>query len=303
MTVADRSSGISRQRQARSLGVLTRQRSARVQSLPVVVLGFFLGMLHAADADHIVAVSTIVSRERSVRGAARVGLLWGVGHTLTILAVGSAIILFNQTFPPRLELALEFCVALMLIALGLVTLLRVRRQVRGSFASALATGLSAGLPEHAHAEPVHEADPHPHGDYVHARKQGLAAADPGHAGTPLRWLNGHAGRLGLYRALRPLSIGVVHGLAGSAAVALLVLAQIRDPLWAVPYLLLFGVGTTAGMMLVTSVIAVPFMRADRLPALNVGLQVVAGALSLGLGCWLAWQLGVAGGLFVAAAAR
>ncbi len=305
MTVAYCSSGISRQRLALSLGVLTRQRSARVQSLPVVVLGFFLGMLHAADADHIVAVSTIVSRERSVRGAARVGLLWGVGHTLTILAVGSAIILFNQTFPPRLELALEFCVALMLIALGLVTLLRVRRQVRGSLALALATGLSAGLPEHAHAEPVHEALPHPrpHGDYVNAHKQGLVAADRGHAGTPLRWLNGHAGRLGLYRALRPLSIGVVHGLAGSAAVALLVLAQIRDPLWAVPYLLLFGVGTTAGMMLVTSVIAVPFMRADRLPALNVGLQVVAGALSLGLGCWLAWQLGVAGGLFVAAAAR
>jgi len=248
-------------------------------------------------------VSTIVSRERSVRGAARVGLLWGVGHTFTILAVGSAIILFNRTLPPRLELAMEFCVGLMLIALGLATLLRVRRQVRGSLAPALAAGLSAGSSTHAHAEPVHEAYLHAHGDYVHVHKPGPGPADHGHAGTPLSWLDRHAGRLSLYQALRPLSIGVVHGLAGSAAVALLVLAQIRDPLWAVPYLLLFGVGTTAGMMLVTSAIALPLLRADRLPALSVGMQVVAGALSLGLGCWLAWQLGIAGGVFVAAPGR
>jgi ABC-type nickel/cobalt efflux system permease component RcnA len=301
MTVAYCSSGFFRQRQALSWGVLTGQRGVRVQSLPVVVLGFILGMLHATDADHIVAVSTIVSRERSVRGAARIGLLWGMGHTFTIIAVGSAIIVFNLTLPPRLELAMELCVALMLIALGVITLLRVRRQVRGNLASALAAGLS----EHAHAEPVHEAHlhPHAHGDYVHAHKHGHAAADHGHAGTPLSWLDRHAGGLSLYQALRPLSIGVVHGLAGSAAVALLVLAQIRDPWWAVPYLLLFGVGTTVGMMLVTSAIAVPFMRADRLPALNFGLQLVAGALSLGLGCWLAWQLGVAGGLFVLAPAH
>ena len=262
-------------------------------------------MLHATDADHIVSVSTIVSRERSVSGAARLGLLWGVGHTFTILAVGSAIILFDRTLPPRLESAMEFCVAMMLVALGLATLLRVRRQVRGSLASALTAGLSAQVPQHPHAEPVHGAHPHAHahGDYVHAHDHGHAAADQGHTGTPLSWLDRHAGRLGLYQALRPLTIGVVHGLAGSAAVALLVLAQIRDPLWAVPYLLLFGVGTTAGMMLVTSVIAVPLLRADRLPALGVGLQVVTGTLSLGLGCWLAWHLGVAGGLFVGAPAR
>ena len=219
----------------------------------------------------------------------------------TILAVGSAIVLFNLALPPRLESAMEFCVALMLIALGVVTLLRVRRQVRGCLAAALAAGWS----EHTHAEPVHEAHlhPHAHGDYVHAHRHGHAAADHGHAGTPLSWLDRQVGGLSLYQALRPLSIGVVHGLAGSAAVALLVLAQIRDPVWAVPYLLLFGVGTTLGMMLVTSVIAVPFMRADRLPVLDLGLQIVAGTLSLGLGCWLAWELGVAGGLFVAASAN
>ena len=230
-----------------------------MQSLPVVVLGFLLGMLHATDADHVIAVSTIVSRQRSVGGAARVGLLWGVGHTVTVFGVGTAIILFNLVIPLRLELAMEFGVALMLMLLGVVTLLRVRRHVHETLAVALAEGLS----EHAHREPVPggHLHPHAHGDYVHAHKHGHGAANHGHADTPLSWLDRHWGGLSLYQALRPLAIGVVHGLAGSAAVALLVLTQIREPIWAVAYLLLFGVGTTAGMMLITSVIAVPFLEA------------------------------------------
>jgi high-affinity nickel-transport protein len=269
-----------------------------VQSLPVVVLGFLLGMLHATDADHVIAISTIVSRQRSVGGAARVGVLWGVGHAFTVFAVGSAIILFNLAVPPRLELAMEFCVALMLVLLGVVTLSRVSRPVRESLTSALADGLS----EHSHAEPVSAAHVHPHvhGDYVHAHEHGHGAAHHGHADTPLSWLDRHWGGLSIYQALRPLAIGVVHGLAGSAAVALLVLTQIREPMWAVAYLLLFGVGTTAGMILITSVIAVPFLGSRRPPFLNLGLQVVGGALSLGLGCYMAWKVGVADGLFVGA---
>jgi high-affinity nickel-transport protein len=269
-----------------------------VQSLPVVVLGFLLGMLHATDADHVIAVSTIVSRQRSVGGAARVGLLWGVGHTFTVFAVGSAIILFNLAVPPRLELAMEFGVALMLMLLGVVTLSRLSRHVRETVTAALAEGLS----EHSHGDRVSDAHlhMHAHGDYVHAHKHGHGAANHGHADTPLSWLDRHLGGLSAYQALRPLSIGIVHGLAGSAAVALLVLAQIREPLWAVVYLLLFGVGTTAGMMLITSMIAVPFVRSHRLPWLNLGLQLVGGTLSLGLGCYLAWKVGVADGLFVGA---
>jgi len=270
-----------------------------VESLPVVVLGFLLGMLHATDADHVIAVSTIVSRQRSVGGAARIGLLWGLGHTVTIFFVGAAIILFNLVIPLRLELALEFCVALMLMLLGIVTLLRVRRHVRETLASALAEGLS----EHSHGEPVSETHlhPHVHGDYVHAHRHGHGAAQHGHADTPLSWLDRHWGGLSLYQALRPLAIGVVHGLAGSAAVALLVLTQIREPVWAIAYLLLFGVGTTAGMMLITSVIAAPFIGSRRPPFLNLGMQVVGGALSLGLGCYMAWKVGVADGLFIRAA--
>lgn len=270
-----------------------------MQSLPVVLVGFLLGMLHATDADHIVAVSTIVSRQGSVRGAARIGLMWGVGHTVTVFGVGAAIILFNLAIPPRLELALEFGVALMLMLLGFFTLRRVGREVR----STITAGLADGLSEHAHTGPVGDGHGHlhRHGDYVHAHKHGHGADGHGHADTPLAWLDRHMGQLSAYRALRPLAIGIVHGLAGSAAVALLVLTQIREPRWAVAYLLLFGVGTTVGMMLMTSAIAVPFVGSRQRPLLNLGLQVVAGAASLGLGCWMAWKLGVSDGLFVAVA--
>ena len=90
--------------------------------LSIVVLGFFLGMRHATDADHVVAVTTIVSRERSVGAAALIGVLWGVGHTLTILLVGGAIILFGIVIPPRMGLTMELSVALMLILLGVLNL-------------------------------------------------------------------------------------------------------------------------------------------------------------------------------------
>lgn len=270
-----------------------------MQSLPVIVLGFLLGMLHATDADHVVAVSIIAGGQRNVRGAARIGLFWGVGHSVTVFAFGSAIILFNLVLPPGLELALEFGVAIMLIVLGLVALSRVGRHVRDTLTAALAQGLA----EHAHAEPVSDAHLHlhAHGDYVHAHRHGHGAAPHGHTDTLLARVDRRFGGLSAYQFLRPLSIGIVHGLAGSAAVALLVLTQIREPGWAAAYLLLFGAGTTAGMVLMTSAIAWPFMRSQRRPVLSLGLQTLAGVMSLGLGCYMAWHLGVAEGLLLRAA--
>ena len=209
--------------------------------LSVVLLGFFLGMRHATDADHVIAVTTIVSRQRSVRAAAWTGVLWGLGHTLTILAVGGAIVLFGVVIPPRVGLGMEFSVALMLILLGILTLTGVTGRLHEARAADHHAGSQAA--QHAHA--------HAHGDYVHSHVHGHAPDTHGHAegATPQARLDLALGRFGAYQVLRPLVVGLVHGLAGSAAVALLVLAAIRDPWWAAGYLLVFGVGTIAGMML------------------------------------------------------
>ena len=120
------------------------------------------------------------------------------------------------------------------------------------------------------------------------------------AATPLSRLDRALGGIGLYQAVRPLVVGLVHGLAGSAAVALLVLATIRDPLWAVAYLFLFGLGTVVGMMLITAVIALPFAySAGRFAIVNRYLGLAAGLLSLGVGLFLAYQIGLVDGLFTA----
>jgi high-affinity nickel-transport protein len=258
--------------------------------LPLLALGFFLGMRHATDADHVLAVTTIVSRERSVWLAALIGSLWGVGHTLTIVAVGGAIIFLGIVIPPRVGLSMEFSVALMLVLLGVLNLTGILRWLR------------AGLGLDRDGHPLSHSHPHAHGDYVHTHPHGHAPGDHGHADdeTPQRWLDRVFGRLGLYQAVRPLIVGVVHGLAGSAAVALLVLATIRDPLWALAYLLIFGVGTVAGMMLITAAIAVPFAyTAARFARVNRYLGVASGLLSLGFGLFLAYQTGVVDGLFAA----
>src|SRR5262249_4907304 len=208
--------------------------------LALTALGFFLGMRHATDADHVIAVGTIVARQRTLRGGLLIGIAWGLGHTLTILAVGATIILFSVVIPPVVGLTMEMTVALMLVALGLWNLSGIVHSVRTQL---------GGAEEHAHA--------HSHGDYVHDHRHGHGPGEHGHRDdqTPQAWLDRRLGGVGLYQVVRPLVVGVVHGLAGSAAVALLVLTTIREPRGALADLLLFGLGTVVGMMLVTLVLA------------------------------------------------
>ncbi|HEY7140127.1 MAG TPA: high-affinity nickel-transport family protein [Methylomirabilota bacterium] len=261
--------------------------------LSVLLLGFFLGMRHATDADHVIAVTTIVSRQRSVWAAAWTGILWGVGHTLTIVAVGGGIILFGLVIPPHVGLGMEFSVAIMLVLLGILTLTGVTRRIQEGFAGAWP--VEEGEERHAH--------PHRHGDYVHTHIHGHGPGAHGHPEdvTPQARLDCALGRFGTYQVLRPLVVGLVHGLAGSAAVALLVLAAIRDPWWATGYLLIFGLGTIAGMMLITAAVAVPFaVTARRFAWLNRRLATASGLLSLAFGLWLAYQIGIVDGLFSAA---
>ena len=258
----------------------------------MIVLGFLLGMRHATDADHVIAVSTIVSRQRSAWGAALIGSLWGIGHTVTIMVVGGVIILFDLVIPPRLGLAMEFSVAVMLILLGIASLF--------GFTTRVTTALT-GSDHHDRSGHAH-AHPHAHSDFVHTHPHGHEAGSHGHeeTKTPLSRLDRALGGIGLYQVARPLVVGLVHGLAGSAAVALLVLATIRDPVWAVAYLFLFGLGTVVGMMLITAVIALPFAySAGRFAIVNRYLGLAAGLLSLGVGLFLAYQIGLVDGLFTA----
>jgi high-affinity nickel-transport protein len=259
-------------------------------------LGFFLGMRHATDPDHVVAIATIVSRERSVAGSALIGAAWGVGHTITVMAVGAAIILFGVVIPPRLGLSMEFAVGVMLVLLGILTLTGMGRTVGAAHAP---VGVPGG-----HALDLHD-HVHAHGDYVHQHPHGHGPGAHGHAEeqTPLARLDQVGlGRIAFYQWLRPFAVGLVHGLAGSAAVALMVLSIIREPVAALGYLLLFGVGTIAGMMLITLILSAPFaFTAVNLPKFNWRLRVASGLLSFVFGVVLIYGIGFAeGGLFTEA---
>lgn len=202
-------------------------------ALTLLGIGFLLGMRHATDADHVVAVSTIVSRERSLASAAGIGMMWGIGHTFPVIIIGSAYILLRAVIPPRLVLALEMGVAVMLIVLGI-------------------------------------------GNMV------APAAQAGH------------------HRMRPLVVGVVHGMAGSAAAAILILATVGTPRWAMVALGMFGAGTVAGMMLVTLLLAVPAMYAiSRFAGAQRSITIASGVASITFGLLLAHRVGFVDGLFLA----
>jgi hypothetical protein len=264
--------------------------------LGLALLGLLLGIRHATDPDHVIAVTTILSRERRFSTATRVGVIWGLGHTLTVLAVGAAIILFKVAIPVRLGLAMEFAVAIVLILLGL--------RAAGDFARGIhrrvfGSGAEDSLLVHSH--------PHSHGGGSHShrhvhlgdRDHDVSASD----GEELH--HDHllpAGAGSTFASRRPLlrsfGVGLVHGLAGSAAIALLVLSAIPEPLWACIYLVIFCVGVVIGMAMITTAIAAPFMlAANRMLWLHRGLVTGSGLLSFGFGLILAYQLGVVDHLF------
>ena len=202
----------------------------------LVFLGFLLGIRHAVDPDHVVAVGAMATRSFSLRRSVGLGALWGIGHTVTLMVVGGGIVLLRAALSPRIALGLEFSVAIMLIVLGVLNL--------------------------------------------------VGARDDQPASSPIR----------------PLVVGMVHGMAGSAAIALLVLATIRDSALGLLYLLCFGLGTIGGMVGVTALLVMPVsMAANRAGVSRRWLTVASGLASLAFGVFLAHALGGPSALFAGTA--
>jgi ABC-type nickel/cobalt efflux system permease component RcnA len=253
----------------------------------ILAVGFFLGMRHATDPDHVIAVSTILTRQPLLSRAALVGVFWGLGHTLTIFVVGTAIILFDLTIPARVGLSMELSVGIMLIFLGVLNVVSFFRS----------------LPEasvNPYQDDTGHSHHHSHGDYIHRHPHAHQPEVHPHAPerTPLVFVDRAFGPSGLYQQVRPLVVGIVHGLAGSAAIALLVLATIRDPRWAIAYLLVFGVGTIAGMMVITISLASALrVVGARSQNFSRRLAMASGLLSMAFGGLVIYQIAVVNGLF------
>jgi hypothetical protein len=215
-------------------------------------LGFLLGLRHAMEADHVAAVSTFVSQDRTLLRACLRGTFWGIGHTAALLAAGLAVIAFKLRIPPGLERGVDTCVGLVLILLGGHVLLRAL----------------GALSLHSH-EHVHDGVRHSH---VHVHVGPGAAHDHVHLFAGAR---------------RPLLMGLLHGLGGGGALVLVVLATLPSPGAALLYILVFGVGSTAGMLVLSGLIGLPFALLAHGSARALTLmQVAVGAVSVLVGVFM-----------------
>ena len=219
-------------------------------------LGLVLGVQHALDPDHLIAVSTIVSEHKNFKWASLIGAFWGLGHTTTLFLVGLFVIGLRVTIPPRLGSGLELLVALMLVILGVNVL-------RKTFA----------------AERVH-LHTHSHNPETHTHF---------HVHENPRQDHGHQHQFKAMR--RPFIVGMVHGLAGSAALMLLVLSTIESPLGGLLYIAIFGLGSVGGMLMLSGIISLPFiLTAQRFTGMNRWIKICAGVASIAFGIFLGWEI-------------
>ena len=224
-----------------------------------LTFGFILGLRHALDPDHLVAVSTIVSEHKSVARSSLIGTFWGLGHTASLLAVSILILFLRASIPEHIALWMEIPVALMLVCLGVTT---TRRAVR-----------EHGWRIHSHSH-AHEENEPPHSHiHVHVKDE-------------------HIHQHRLFRlGRRPFVVGLVHGVAGSAAVTLAVLTTIPSVALGLVYIAVFGIGSIGGMLLMSAMIGLPFaVTARRFSIINGGIRLFAGLFSILFGLALAWNL-------------
>lgn len=216
----------------------------------IIITGLILGLEHALEPDHLVAVSVFVSERRDFRSAARLGISWGLGHTTTLLLIGGGALLLNLTIPPWLAESMELLVGVLLIGIGLHALYRV-------FSDRL----------HLHQHQHHDGADHRH---FHAHR----ADDTHHH---------------IHQASRrAFLVGLLHGGAGSAAAVILVLSLIEVAWQGILLILLFGVGSIVGMMLASLGIAFATRWTGDSAHWQRTIRGVAGSVSVALGCVIAW---------------
>lgn len=250
-----------------------------VNTFALLGLGLVFGLKHATEVDHVVAVSAIVSEHRNILRSALVGGLWGAGHTASLVVVGVMVLGFRVAVPLSVANWLEFGVALMIIALGVLAMIRVLRR-------------RSDVHLHRHS---HDGQSHVHIHFHEKGTEHLSVKASSQASRSAHAPHSHAiSRLGF----KPLLVGAMHGLAGSAALTLLVLTQIRSVSIGLLYLTLFGIGSTLGMLLMSGLIGLPFaLSGRRLTRMNYGLQSAAGGLSIAFGLWYAYETVVTNGLW------
>jgi sulfite exporter TauE/SafE len=226
--------------------------------LSVLFLGFFLGIKHAIEPDHVIAVSTIASQSKKLWRSSLAGVFWGIGHTTTLFIFGIILIFMKGQIPKEWAMSFEFLVGILLVYLGVTSILSLKKVHHH---------------EHQHNEVVH--------DHFHER------AEP----------NPHMHQHKKISYSKSLLIGLVHGLGGSAAMVLLTMSSVTSVWEGAIYILIFGLGTTVGMLGFTTIIGIPFVLSAKKENVNLKLTRITGAISTVFGVYYMYNLGVIEGLF------
>lgn len=226
----------------------------------VLALGFILGIKHAIEPDHVIAVSTIASQSKKLWNASLAGVFWGIGHTATLFIVGIILIFMKGEIPEKWSLSLEFLVGIMLVYLGVKTILSFKN-----------------IHMHHH---VHDGEDHKH---VHSHKK--------------HGKHEHKIQHKKPRYLQSLLIGLVHGLAGSGAMVLLTMSTVKSIGEAAIYIIIFGAGTVIGMLFFTTIIGIPFVISKNRKGISGSLGLATGVISTLFGIYYMYNLGFNEGLF------
>lgn len=229
-------------------------------SLALLGLGLIFGLKHATEVDHVVAISTILTQNKSLFRSAMVGALWGIGHSASLLLAGLVVLSLRITIPPRVSNWFELCVAFMILVLGASALWRALRQK-----------VEVHLHQHSHDHVSHV--------HVHFHEEATR-----HGKDRGQRHNHSISKIGI----KPVVIGSIHGLAGSGPLTLLVLTQIKSVALGLLYISIFGFGAILGMLLMSGLVGLPFvLTARNLSSLHRRLQTAAAVLSIAFGLWYA----------------